>query len=77
MKKRVNHMIGLLGALALIVALGPGATQGQTGAPPFTSAPQSISGTPNGTGFTYQGQLLRKAVVVLQLAQPDPQQELL
>lgn len=29
------------------------------------------------TGFTYQGQLLRKAVVILQLAQPDPQQELL
>ncbi len=29
------------------------------------------------TGFTYQGQLRRKAVVVLQKAQPDPQQELL
>jgi molecular chaperone GrpE (heat shock protein) len=29
------------------------------------------------TGFTYQGQLLRKAVVILQKLQPDPQQELL
>lgn len=63
MRKRVNKLIGVSGALALIIALGPGPTLSQIGGP-ITPLPQSINGTPNGTGFTYQGQLRKNGAPV-------------
>ncbi len=53
------HGFSLAVAFALVVALGPATLYGQNGAPPV-HARDAVSGTPNGTAFTYQGQL-RKA----------------
>lgn len=64
MKASISHRIGAAIALAFMVILGPGATQAQTGAPPFNPAPLAISGAPNGTGFTYQGQLRKNGAPV-------------
>ena len=63
MNARINHVLGFAGAVALTVALGPGATMSQLGGP-ITPLPQSISGAPNGTGFTYQGQLRKNGAPV-------------
>jgi len=45
--------------------------------PKESVAPKSPIAETLATGFTYQGQLIRKAVVAIQKAEPDPQQELL
>jgi hypothetical protein len=63
MNARINHVLGFGGAVALVVALGPGPTLSQLGGP-FTPVPLAISATPNGTGFTYQGQLRKNGAPV-------------
>jgi molecular chaperone GrpE (heat shock protein) len=45
--------------------------------PKETVAPKSPIAETLATGFTYQGQLIRKAVVAMQKNEPDPQRELL
>lgn len=50
------HGLSLAIVLGLITALGPATVYGENGIPPIR-APEAVSGTPNGTAFTYQGQL--------------------